>query len=78
MGEFDDVLKTITVTHRKRKGINRGKFDRTNKRLTHRFGKTRKIIPISPKCLVCGKPVRFHHFYCPFHAQELKKQRGVI
>lgn len=81
MGEFDDVLKTLTVTHRKRKGINMGKFDRTNKKLTHRFGKSRKIKPISDKCLHCKGKTYLHHYLCENcwkKEQEAKRQRGII
>lgn len=79
--EFDDVLKIINVTHRKRRGINGGKFDRNSKKITHRYGKTNKIKPISSKCLRCKGKSYLHHFYClPCHkiVMEEKKQRGII
>jgi hypothetical protein len=76
MQDVDSLLKTITVTHRKRRGINGGKFDRNGKKITHRFGKTRRIQRISDLCLICRRKVTHHHYYCNFHHDQLHKGKS--
>jgi len=29
-----------------------------------------KIVPISKKCIICGKNTKFHHFKCPSCGEE--------
>ena len=75
--DVDKMLNKVVfnVVKRRRHGVHGGKYDRNRREITHRFGKNRRIVPISDLFLKCRGKTKNHHYYCPKCWAEIKVKK---